>query len=207
LGELVREKDEQSVMVKSNKMKTLVLASGSPRRKELLEKAGLIFQVDPSSFDEDSVEPASMPPHELARFLSLKKAEDVASRHPKAVLLAADTFIVLKGKIMGKPHTSEEAHRMLRALSGNTHSVITGYTVMDSSRTETHSVESMVTFRELSNNDIEEYVKTGEPLDKAGAYAIQEKGKALVEKLEGSLENVIGLPMDQVSNSLRRFMR
>ena len=171
-----------------------------------MEKAGYAFTVDPSSFDEDSVDPHSMPPHDLARFLSLQKALDVASRHPDSVVLAADTFIVHEGEIMGKPHAPEEARRMLRALSGRTHSVITGYSIVDGQKHISDSVESRVTFRQLTEKEIDEYIASGEPLDKAGAYAIQENGAALVESLEGSLDNVVGLPMDEVSEALRTFL-
>jgi septum formation protein len=202
-----KSKRGQEKLSSVKRMKTLVLASGSPRRKELLAKAGYAFLVDPSSFDEEGIDPSSMPPHELARFLSLQKALDVSSRHPDSVVLAADTFIVLDGEIMGKPHTPEEATRMLRTLSGRTHSVITGYSFVLGQRHFSDSVESRVTFRDLSDDDIEEYVRTGEPLDKAGAYAIQGKGAALVENLEGSLDNVIGLPLDEVSRSLSCYIK
>ena len=191
----------------TKEMKNLVLASGSPRRKEILEKAGYAFTIDPSDFDEDSVDPHSMPPHELARFLSLQKALDVAARHTGSVVLAADTFIVFEGEIMGKPHTPEEATRMLMKLSGRTHSVITGFSIVQGAQIHSDSVESRVTFRELRTREIEDYVGTGEPLDKAGAYAIQEMGSALVEDLEGSLDNVIGLPLQEVSSVLSGFLK
>lgn len=185
-------------------MVKLILASASPRRSEILFNAGYSFDVEPSAFDEGAVDPASMPPHTLAQYLAMKKAEDVAARYPDSVVLAADTFIAFEGQIMGKPHTPQEARRMLRALSGRTHFVITGYALVHlSARREiVHSVESRVTFKPLSLDDIDQYIATGEPLDKAGAYAIQGIGAALVASLDGDLSNVIGLPLDAVSADL-----
>ena len=185
-------------------MVKLILASASPRRSEILFNAGFSFDVEPSAFDEGAVDPLSMPPHALAQYLAMKKAEEVAARYPDSVVLAADTFIAHEGQIMGKPHTPQEASRMLRELSGRTHSVITGYAIVHlSARREiVHSVESRVTFKVLTPEDIDQYIATGEPLDKAGAYAIQGIGAALVERLDGDLSNVIGLPLDAVAVDL-----
>jgi septum formation protein len=186
-------------------LRLIVLASESPRRKELLERAGLRFSVAASDYEEDLG--LDMPPHELAAHLSKGKAASVAGKHPDAVVIAADTFIVLEGKILGKPHTEDEAARMLGLLSGRAHSVITGYTVLDTAtgREVSESVETRVWFKELTDDEIEAYVKTGEPLDKAGAYAIQGRGASLVQKIEGDYDNVVGLPVDAVLRSLGRL--
>jgi septum formation protein len=184
-------------------MKKLILASGSPRRKEILENAGYEFDVVPAEFEEDLS--LDMPPHELARHLSQGKAWDVARGNYDAVVLAADTLIAFEGHILGKPHTPDEARRMLRTLSGRTHSVITGFTVMEGEHAVTRSVETTVTFRALSDGDVEDYIDTGEPLDKAGAYAIQEQGASLVEKVEGDYLNVVGLPLENVKTELEKF--
>lgn len=185
----------------------MILASASPRRRELLERAGFRFEVIPSDFDEGAIDPSSMPPHALAQYLAMKKAEDVAVRHPDGVVIAADTFIAHEGQIMGKPHTPEEARRMLGALGGRTHSVITGYAIvhLGSRRELVHSVQSRVTFKELTPDEINAYIATGEPLDKAGAYAIQGIGARLIASLDGDLDNVIGLPVADVIADLRTF--
>ena len=186
-------------------MRKIILASESPRRKELLKRTGLSFEVAPSDLEEDLS--LNLDPHELAKHISAEKAASVAGKYPDAVIIAADTFIVLGDTVLGKPHTGEEAKRMLGALSGREHSVITGFTILDTSSNAKHteSVETRVWFRELSDGQIEAYVRTGEPLDKAGAYAIQGQGAALVEKIEGDYENVVGLPLSALRESLRRF--
>jgi septum formation protein len=162
--------------------KPLILASRSPRRKEMLRDAGIPFTSEESDYEEDLA--IDLPPHELARHLSEGKARAVAGKHDNAVVVAADTFIVLGKEILGKPRDEEEARRMLRSLSGRAHSVITGFTVVDArtGKTESHSVETRVWVKNLSEGDIEAYVGTGEPLDKAGAYAIQGRGGKLIEK-------------------------
>jgi septum formation protein len=184
-------------------MKKFILASGSPRRKAILEDAGYVFDIVPSDYEEDlSIE---LHPRELARHLSEGKAWDVARRNYDAVVLAADTFISYKGHILGKPHTAEEARRMLATLSGNAHTVITGFAVMEAERSISRSVETTVNFRLLSDREIEDYIDTGEPLDKAGAYAIQGIGERLVESIEGDYLNVVGLPLKEVQKVLDEF--
>lgn len=186
-------------------MKTIILASASPRRKEILEKTGLKFRVDAGDYEEDMN--AAMEPHKLARFLSLEKARAVAHKHTGSLVIAADTFIVFNGKLMGKPHTPPEARKMLTALNGRAHSVITGFTILD---TETgkrlsRSVETKVWFKKMTDKEIDAYVKSGEPLDKAGAYAIQGLGSVIVKKIEGDYLNVVGLPLYAVVEALRKF--
>jgi len=186
-------------------MKEVILASASPRRKELLEKLGLKFRVEPGSYKEDI--PAGSEPHELARKISLGKAAAVAAKHPNAVVIAADTFIVLGSRIMGKPHTEEEARKMLKAISGRPHSVITGFSLIDTDKNKALSktVETRVYIRELTPDEIDAYVKTKEPLDKAGAYAIQGLGAIFVERIEGDYSNVIGLPLSALAGALKKF--
>ncbi|MBI4296514.1 MAG: septum formation inhibitor Maf [Chloroflexi bacterium] len=186
-------------------MKKIVLASASPRRAELLSQAGLKFEVDPSEYEEEII--AGLGPHELAKRLSLEKAKRVASKYRNALVIAADTFGVLQGKILGKPKTGAEAKQMLEMLSGQAHLVITGFTIIDTEtdKTVSRSVETKVYFRELTPAEIEAYVKSGEPLDKAGAYAIQGLGAVIVERIEGDYFNVIGLPLSALAESLKEF--
>jgi len=186
-------------------LKKLVLASGSPRRREILKEAGLEFTVARSGYEEDLS--LQMSPHDLAMHLSAGKARDVAARHMDALVIAADTFIVLEGRILGKPGTADEAEQMLRAMSGKEHSVITGFTVLDSEskREVSRWVETRVRFREISDDEITSYVETGEPLDKAGAYGIQQRGAALVERVEGDYLNVVGLPLEELKKVLAGF--
>ncbi len=185
--------------------KTVILASASPGRKELLEKIGLEFEVESSDHGEEIV--PGVEPHELARRLSLEKARIVAARHQNAVVIAADTFGVFRGRIIGKPRTEKEARQMLALLSGRSHLVITGFTIIDtdSNKTLSRTVETRVHFKKLSPEEIEAYVSTGEPLDKAGAYAIQGMGAVIVDRIEGDYYNVIGLPLSAVAESLKEF--
>lgn len=186
-------------------MKKLVLASNSPTRKKLLTDAGLIFEIDPSNYEEDMTLPMS--PKELVAHLSRGKAKDVAQRHKKVVILGADTIIVYKDKILGKPYTPERAKEMLKMLSGKQHSAITGFTVIDTENNKTISkaIETKVFFRDLTDKEIDDYIATEEPLNKAGSYAILELGKKLIKKIEGSESNVAGLPMEEVIETLKDF--
>ncbi len=191
--------------VRINRMKKIILASASPRRKELLEKIGLKFEVHPSNHQEDTN--SCLKPHELAKSISRQKALAVASHHENAIIIAADTFIVFRGKIMGKPHTEAEARQMLAKLSGKSHSVITGFTIMDTDENKilSKSVETSVCLKKLTTEEIDAYVKSKEPLDKAGAYAIQGLGAVIIEKIEGDYFNVIGLPLCDLTESLKEF--
>jgi septum formation protein len=186
-------------------MKKLILASASPRRKEILESVGLKFGICVSNYEEDLG--MKKEPRTLARFLSRKKAEEVADKHKNAIIIAADTFIVFRDKLLGKPHTAKEAVRMLTMLNGKAHSVITGFTVLDTGTKKrvSKSVETKVYFRKLTQKEIKAYVNTKEPLDKAGAYAIQGLGALFVEKIEGDFLNVVGLPLAALSETLKGF--
>ena len=186
-------------------MKNIILASGSPRRKELLKNIGLQFKVDVPLIEEDLK--SSLPPDKLVKKLSREKAEAVADKYHDAIIIGADTIGVFDGKIIGKPHTAVEAEKMLSMLRGKSHLVITGYTIIDTEteKSVTKSVATKVYFRKLSKAEIDAYVKTGEPLDKAGAYAIQGLGALIVEKIEGDYYNVIGLPLSSLVESLKEF--
>ena len=183
----------------------IVLASASPRRRELLENIGLKFTVDTAETAE--VRADSLKPAQLAEALSLRKAKAAASRHKGSIIIAADTLGVLDGEILGKPADAGRARSMLAALSGRCHSVITGFTVMDTvtGRAVSRAVETKVYFRKIGRVEIAGYVETGEPLDKAGAYAIQGLGALLVERIEGDYYNVIGLPLRALAKVLRSF--
>jgi septum formation protein len=186
-------------------MKKLILASASPRRKEILEITGLDFSVCASDYEEDL--DLSLKPHKLARFLSLKKAEAVAHKYKDAIIIAADTFIYFKNRLLGKPHTEKEAKKMLGILNGKVHSVITGFTIMDSGSGQivSKSEVTKVYFKKLTDEEISAYVRSGEPLDKAGAYAVQGLGAVFIEKIDGDFFNVMGLPLCALNESLRKF--
>ena len=181
----------------------LILASQSPRRKELLQKAGLSFDVVISEYEEDMTLPLS--PGELVKHLSRGKGETVAKMHPDSVVLSADTIVVLGDTVLGKPHTPVRAKEMLRLLSGKQHSVWTGFAIIleEEKKSVSRAVESKVIFRNLSDAEIDEYVATGEPLEKAGAYAVQMLGQKLVAKIDGDISCIIGLPVDEVVKELR----
>ena len=170
----------------------LILASGSPRRKEILDTMGLLYTVDVSDADESFVGA----PREMVLTLSMRKAEAVAARHPNAIILAADT-LVYGDEVLGKPRSAEEAKEMLRALSGNWHSVCTGIALLDThtGKVLSHADETRVHFVPLSDEDIDAYIATNESIDKAGAYAIQGRGGMFIDRIEGSYSNVVGLPM------------
>jgi septum formation protein len=186
-------------------IRTVILASASPRRKEILRKTGLKFRVDKSDYEEHAV--PGLKPHELVKFHARQKARDVACRHRNALVIAADTIVVLKGSLYGKPLNRAQAEEMLKALSGKAHSVITGFTIRDSanSRELSGSVETKVFFKRLSMDEIKAYVRSGEPLDKAGAYGIQGLGAVLVKKIEGDFFNVMGLPLHALAEGLKKF--
>jgi septum formation protein len=185
--------------------RTIVLASASPRRKELLEKIGLKFQVDPSDFPENLRQ--DLPPEGLVKFNSIGKASSVAVKYPDAIIISADTIGVLNDRIIGKPHTAEEAVKMLQSLCGKTHRVITGLTVIDtaSGRMLTRTIETKVHIKKLSPQEIQNYVQSSEPLDKAGAYAIQGLGALIVEKISGDYYNVMGLPLNSLADCLKEL--
>ena len=186
-------------------MKKLILASKSPRRKELLEKCGIPFSVDAAEIDE-TLNPA-LPLSEAIMDLSVRKASAVLKRHPDAVVLGSDTIVVADGEILGKPKDRADAVRMLRDLSGREHAVVTAVTLRDSRREETFSDTTLVWFKELSDSEIDYYIDNFRPFDKAGAYGVQEWiGYIGITRLEGSYFNVVGFPVQRVYEALLRFL-
>jgi len=188
-----------------NRADELILASASPRRAELLRQIGIPFRQVVSGVDEDLHDPAD--PDEHVRELSRRKAEDVAGRLGSGIVLGADTVVVLDEHILGKPADAREAGEMLAMLSGRTHKVYTGLALIDAARktTVSHVEVTEVTFRELSDDEIADYVATGEPMDKAGAYGIQGKGSLLVSGIKGCYFNVVGLPLAGLLGALQRL--
>ena len=186
-------------------MRDIILASTSPRRKELLEHAGVTFTTEESGFDENLAAP--LPPRQLAEELALGKANAAAMRHPASVIVAADTIVVFGSLAIGKPKTPERAREILHMLSGTNHSMVTGYAVLDaaSGMKRTGRVETIIHFRKLSDEEIDAYSETGEPLDKAGGYAIQGGGRAFIERYEGDYESVVGLPLIEIMDALREL--
>jgi len=185
--------------------KQIILASASQRRRDLLQLIGLPFKVDAVSCEENMNIRVS--PRRLARVLSEKKALIAARKYPDAIIISADTFIVFRNRIMGKPHTPAIARGMLADLSGRVHTVITGFTIIDThtGKRISRSVETKVYFDKLTVKEINAYVRTGEPLDKAGAYAIQGLGAIFVRRIEGDYFNVIGLPLNALKSCLSQF--
>lgn len=182
----------------------LILASKSPRRRYLLKRAGLDFTVIPSDLDE-SVVPETAPAL-YVRQLAEAKARDIADRCPDSWVIGADTVVLINGQILGKPSSPADAKTMLRNLSGNTHQVFTGYCILNRSagREISDTVVTDVTFKQLTAREIDWYIRTGEPFDKAGAYAIQGMGTFLVRKINGSYTNVVGLPVCEIIEILIR---
>lgn len=183
-------------------MRKLILASSSPRRRRLLEQIGLAFDVIPSSVPEEW-DRASVP-LEIARRLARDKARDVAGRLSSGIVIGADTLVVLDGSLLGKPRNAEEAMDTLRKLSGRSHAVITAVVVVDaeSGRSRAGEEVTQVFFRELTDREIRTYVASGEPMGKAGAYGIQEKGALFVRRIEGCYTNVVGLPVARLAEML-----
>ncbi len=184
----------------------IILASSSPRRKQLLEMVGLDFEVVPSSFEENITK--DMDPYELVEYLSFQKAQDVATKYTDAVVIAADTVVVLDDIVIGKPKDKRHAVSILRALSNKSHRVITGYTIIVSPIYQriTNTITSTVYFRKLNQKEIQDYVATGEPMDKAGAYGIQGLGSIFIEKIEGDYCNVVGLPVYHLLEDLKKVL-
>jgi len=183
----------------------LILASTSPRRRELLRRIGVQFSVAPADVDE-SVMPGE-PAEEYAARVARDKARMAMQRISAGIVIAADTIVVLDNEIMGKPADPGDAERMLMKLSGRMHRVITGVAVAEAG-TGRELVKTAITrvwFRHLSSSEITSYVASGEPLDKAGAYGIQEKGALLVERIEGCYCNVVGLPLSLLNSMLQEF--
>lgn len=185
----------------------IVLGSASPRRRELLSSLGIVFEVADPDIDEEC--PASIPPEETAVYLALEKASslDIGPGSHK-ILITADTIVLCDSVILAKPSSREEAIRFLRLLSGRKHSVITGVCISSGERRRTFSAETVVTFCEIDDEEIEYYVDTYKPYDKAGGYGIQEWiGFVAMEKIDGSFFNVMGLPVNRLYRELKDFIK
>lgn len=187
-------------------MGPIILASASPRRRELLSQAGISFVIQPGNVEED-LGKLNGSPAEKAKQLAFMKAKDIADRNSEGLVLGADTIVVVDGIIFGKPENEADACRMLTELSGREHSVITGLVLIDSSNGEyrTGHEETRVRFARLDKNEIEAYIRTGEPFGKAGAYALQGMGALLVEGINGCYSNVVGLPLMRLRRLLEEF--
>lgn len=189
--------------------KKIILASGSPRRRELMDREGFEFTVITSKAEEN-YDP-SLPPQEIAQSLAKLKAQAVASALPAqdledSIVIGADTIVALDGIIYGKPADASDACRMLRELSGKTHQVITGVCIICNKDAQAFAQSTNVNFKELSGIEIQEYVASGEPLDKAGAYGIQGLGGKLADSIDGDFDNVVGLPIKTLAPKLRALM-
>ncbi|MBR4858822.1 MAG: septum formation inhibitor Maf [Clostridia bacterium] len=185
-------------------MNKIILASASPRRKELLETAGAEFEIIVADVDETV--PEGTKPEDAAVMTAEKKALAVAENYKDSIVIGADTIVVADGRILGKPADKADACRMLSMLSGDEHKVITGVCLACEDKKITFAQVSKVKFYDLTDEEINAYVETGEPMDKAGAYGIQGKGCVLVEKIEGDYFNIVGLPVARVMKELRGFM-
>ena len=174
-------------------MKHIILASASPRRKEILELADLKFDVMPSDAQEITTKTA---PNEVVMELASIKAKDIYEKSEKqSMIVGADTVVAYQGQILGKPTDKADAKRMLTMLSGQTHEVYTGVCVIEDGKTKTFYEETKVTFYEISDEQIDRYIKTGEPMDKAGSYGIQGKAAVFIKGIEGDYYNVVGFPI------------
>ena len=178
----------------------LILASASPRRRELLEKLNLTFTVDPAAGPEEP--PANAGAAETVKALSAAKALEVARRHPGCVVIGADTVVESEGVILGKPRDEADAFAMLRALSGREHRVFTGVTVTDGDTVLSQAEMTRVFFRPLTDREIRAYIATKEPMDKAGAYGYQGFASLFVERIDGDFFNVVGLPLCRLGQML-----
>lgn len=182
----------------------IILASKSPRRQELLRLLGVPFEIITENIDE-TMDPDLAPEDEVRRVSALKADAVTALVSPQDTVISADTIVVLGTQVMGKPKDAQDAKRMLRALSGQTHRVMTGLTVRQGERSESVTVTTKITFRALSDREIDTYVASGEPMDKAGAYGIQGAASVFVSHLDGDYFNVMGLPVCTLTQLLRSF--
>lgn len=182
---------------------TLLLASNSPRRRELLLRLGVAFQVSPQDIDESVLDAEK--PYAYVQRVALAKAQSALVENPDRLILAADTSVIVDDQILGKPKDSSDAAFMLGLLSNRKHSVLTAITLANSSQQRSTVVQTMVSFRSISAAEMQSYWETGEPVGKAGAYAIQGFGSAFVKSIEGSFSNVVGLPLFETAQFLQEF--
>lgn len=183
----------------------IILASASPRRQELLKYIVPEFEVKPADIDETL--PADIPTEKAAEFLAVQKAKHIAKQSPECVVIGSDTVVIIDSTILGKPSDKADAERMLKLLSGRTHKVVTGVCIARGEKTDSFSCETKVTFYPLTEEEIRDYIATGEPMDKAGAYGIQGYGSVLAEGIEGDFFNVMGLPVAMLKRRLEKFIK
>lgn len=186
-------------------MKKIVLASTSPRRKQLLKQLGLDFTIAPSNVEE-KLNPRLKPRHQVEE-LALQKAKAVADKFEDAIIIGADTLVTFNDEVIGKPKDVQDAKRMLKKLRGRQHAIVTGFALIDTAtgRTILKSIETKVWFRKISPEEIAAYVEKEKPLDKAGAYAIQDLGALFVEKIEGDYFGAVGLPLFLLARELKKL--
>lgn len=186
-------------------MKKIILASTSPRRKELLKKLNIQFTTEASDYVEDMK--IKIPPTNLAKFLALNKAKAVAKKHNSGIIIGADTFVVFGNELLGKPKSPTMARAMLKKISGKSLTVISGFAIVDAKTNKSYSNYSAakVYIKKLSPKEINWYINTKEPLDKAGAFAVQGYGAVFIRKLEGDFFSVVGLPIYSLVQALKKF--
>jgi septum formation protein len=200
------EKDPITLRMHQQNKPELILASSSPRRQELLREIGISFQVHAANINEDQI--AGETPIAYALRLAQEKAQAVAAHYPQSYVLGADTIVVVDGEVLGKPKDQQDAARMLRLLSGRGHEVTTAVslispgTVAPGTLAETRASTTKVYFREIAEDEIQQYVAGGEPMDKAGAYAIQGGASRWADRIDGEFSNVVGLPLSLVTDML-----
>lgn len=184
-------------------MRPIILASNSPRRTEILNNAGIKHQVIPSNITE-VVDP-NKSPIENALFLAKEKAYDIYMKHPNSIVIGADTIVIIDQMVLGKPKDQADAYRMLKLLSDRTHQVVTAFFFIAPEGEEQGYAQTDVTFGKLSDEEIEEYLNTNDPYDKAGAYGIQGFACKYIKKINGEYFNVVGLPIYQIYQVLKKF--
>lgn len=186
------------------KMNKIILASQSPRRKELLSLLNIDYEAIPADIDEE-INTNNDLVKEIER-LSYQKAFHIYKEHKDALVIGADTIVKINNQVLGKPKTYEQAKQMLQVLSNNTHEVITGVSIISENKTETFSSVASVTFYPLTENEIDEYIKTNEPMDKAGAYAIQGLGAKFIKSIDGDFYTIMGLPIAELYHRLQKYL-
>lgn len=186
-------------------MRRVILASESPRRRELMSKMEIPFTIKGANIDEN-INP-SLSLYEGIEDIAFQKAKEVSLTYPNEVIISADTVVCMDKQVLGKPEDEKQAFEMLKSLSGKTHQVITGVCIYESGKAHLFHEVSQVTFYELNDEEIKHYVATKEPFDKAGAYGIQGKGAFLVEKIEGDYYNIVGLPISRLYRELKGYLK
>jgi len=181
----------------------LILASQSPRRRDLLQSIGIPFQVEPSTFQE--IDSSSRLAHEVVLINAEGKAEEVSVRHPGKLVLGVDTVGAFQDCVLEKPTDKEDAFRMLKMLQGHTHEVLTGLYLTNGTKKSSHVESTHITFLSLTDAEIRSYIETGEPMDKAASYAAQGIGALFIQKIEGDYFNVVGLPLYRLNLMLKEF--